>query len=1182
MSGATPRPDRRPPARGDVGSELDRSVGGFRTGASPPPRSAADIPSDLDLSVGALRTGPAGAAADEAACGLRPGTLLKDRYEIRALLGAGGMGAVYRAHDRERGADVALKVMLPSLLAREKAAERFRHEAEVMLRLAHQGIVRVFDVGEDRAIGVRFFTMELLEGMSLREWLEEKKRAGEAVDPAEALEVVRQILDALRYAHQTTVHRDLKPENVFLVADPHAPADAAPRAKVLDFGIAKLQSASQFTSTSMALGTAYYMAPEQQLDAAKVDRRADLYSVCVILYEMLTGKLPVGRFNTPAEERRSLPRALDAVILRGLAPEPEKRPETAERLLAELGTIRALVERGAGGRGGRGLRIGIAAAVVAIVTAVPGVYLGFIRPRAAERERGPGDGPAAAAAPLPAPASPAAAPAPPPAPAPLPAVRFADLEPADGAPTRETAIVVRGRVEGEGVVTVAAVVANRVPLDVRDGRFEGKIPAAPSIELVAQAADGRALARERRSVVVDRDPPVLRVDGGEAHLTRHATYVLAGDVLDANPEPRIALDDVLHPVESGRFAIECRVDAGEKRVTLKSRDRAGNETAATVRIVRDVEPPRLTVGSPARVTLTRAGAIEVSGAVEDAHPALVFVGSTRLDVVAGGRFRLDVPLAEGANLVPLVAVDGASNLGGAAILVVTCDTRPSAISLAGLPERATRHRFAVAGTVDEDGCAVTVNGAPARVTGRGFAADLILDRGENAIEVAATDPAGNEARATATVVCEAQALEVLEPADGLVTNAEEIVVRGRVDPDAVARVRVGEVAVEPRDGRFEARVKAAESIEVVAEAKDGKRLAVETRKVVIDREAPAIYAPDRRIVRDPKVTIEGAVEDKNPSPDILVDGRPLRLEKGRFKIEREVTEKDVTVKLVARDLAGNESSKDVVIARDVTPPSIEIEFSDGEDEVLTWGAQARIPLKWRDAHYGQVLVDGKPLEWRVPATYEGQEVTLVPVDEAGNRGAPTKVTVRRRKRDADGLLGSKAGRFRLEPPDGWTVSWDEHEQGWYVIATFQHPKDRTTLFAVRCYRYYYPRTLSDGAVESYSSADDFTRQVGEYIYGDEKWTQGGVVEKPHPVLVGGDIRATRIAWSFGKARKFANTRIAELFPEGAFPGEHVFVVAASGHGFYVFNHVAPPGRLGDYEDEFEEMLASFEELFEEK
>ncbi|GIW72954.1 MAG: hypothetical protein KatS3mg102_2496 [Planctomycetota bacterium] len=329
------------PPDADVHADLGLSSGAGRTaGAEPPPGSPPRVRPALSAGGGA--TGAVD-ALDGRAASLAVGTLLAERYQVVELLGRGGMGAVYRVFDRVRETEVALKVMLPSLLARPRAVERFKHEAELMLRLSHPCIVRVFDVGFDAALGLRFFTMELLRGRSLRQWLEERRRAGRLPEPAEALEIARQLLEALRYAHRTTIHRDLKPENVFLLEGPEL------QVKVLDFGIAKLAGARGMTADGAALGTPYYMAPEQREDAARVDQRADLFAVSVMLYEMLTGQLPVGRFRTPTEERRALPPAIDELVLRGLEPQPERRFETAERVLEELERIRRLLERGGAG-----------------------------------------------------------------------------------------------------------------------------------------------------------------------------------------------------------------------------------------------------------------------------------------------------------------------------------------------------------------------------------------------------------------------------------------------------------------------------------------------------------------------------------------------------------------------------------------------------------------------------------------------------------------------------------------------------------------------------------------------------------------------------------------------------------------------------------------------------------------
>jgi len=370
-AGTPPRPAPAPasasasaPGGGDPGTGVIISPPGAEsaspaqdTAVQPSPARAGARPSPgLVSPAGAPAEGGAAGGDVPVACNLSAGTVLADRYEVGRRLGQGGMGAVYAVFDRLRRREVALKVMLPALVADPRAAERFCNEAEIALTLAHPGIVRVFDVGEDRARQLRFYTMELLDGVSLRHWLTERRKRGEVVPPAEALDIARQILEALEYAHEATVHRDLKPENVMLCGAPGSPSafpagrsarglgggapededGARRRTKLLDFGIAKLLSGSGLTGTSVALGTASYMAPEQLLDAANVDARADVYAVGVMLYEMLTGRLPIGRYPSPSEELPGLPPALDRPILRALAREPEGRPASARALEREL------------------------------------------------------------------------------------------------------------------------------------------------------------------------------------------------------------------------------------------------------------------------------------------------------------------------------------------------------------------------------------------------------------------------------------------------------------------------------------------------------------------------------------------------------------------------------------------------------------------------------------------------------------------------------------------------------------------------------------------------------------------------------------------------------------------------------------------------------------------------------
>ena len=260
-------------------------------------------------------------------------TLISDRYEIKALLGKGGMGVVYQVYDRLLGEEAALKMMLPSLIRTEKAIERFINEAKISLKLSHENIVRIRDIGEFK--GIRYISMEYLVGSTLRELLAEKKKSGEVFSLSEALRIIFQICDSLAYAHKYTVHRDIKPENIMIMPDG--------KVKIMDFGIAKLMSRAQFTTTSVSMGTAYYMAPEQSTAPIKVDHRADIYSVGVILHEMLTSNIPMGSFQFPSKINPNLPEEIDDIIEIALRPLPEERYQKIEELKKDLDDMVNLV-----------------------------------------------------------------------------------------------------------------------------------------------------------------------------------------------------------------------------------------------------------------------------------------------------------------------------------------------------------------------------------------------------------------------------------------------------------------------------------------------------------------------------------------------------------------------------------------------------------------------------------------------------------------------------------------------------------------------------------------------------------------------------------------------------------------------------------------------------------------------
>ncbi len=242
--------------------------------------------------------------------------------EILGLIGHGGMGAVYQARQPNLDRIVALKLIRP----REDNpmfAERFVREAKAMAKLTHPNIATIFESGD--AGGSLYLLMEFIDGITLREAIRAK-----AVQPADAMKIVGQLCDALEYAHsQGVVHRDIKPENILL--------DRAGKVKVVDFGLAKLadDNAMSLTHTRQAMGTPHYMAPEQWEKPTEVDHRADIYALGVVIYELLTGELPLGRFDPPSVKSR-LDARIDEIVLKLLAKEPDRRYQRASEVRTAL------------------------------------------------------------------------------------------------------------------------------------------------------------------------------------------------------------------------------------------------------------------------------------------------------------------------------------------------------------------------------------------------------------------------------------------------------------------------------------------------------------------------------------------------------------------------------------------------------------------------------------------------------------------------------------------------------------------------------------------------------------------------------------------------------------------------------------------------------------------------------
>ena len=236
------------------------------------------------------------------------------QFEILSLLGRGGMGVVYKARQLNLDRIVALKILPPVDSQSADFVERFRREARSLAKLSHPNIVAVHDFGESG--GLYYFAMEFVDGANLREMI----RTGK-MRPEEALAVVPKICDALQFAHEEgVVHRDVKPENILI--------DKRGRVKIADFGLAKLLRREltdhTLTMSGMTLGTPRYMAPEQLDKPETVDHRADIYSLGVVFYEMLTGEVPMGRFAPPSEKVRIDVR-LDEIVLHALERDADRR-----------------------------------------------------------------------------------------------------------------------------------------------------------------------------------------------------------------------------------------------------------------------------------------------------------------------------------------------------------------------------------------------------------------------------------------------------------------------------------------------------------------------------------------------------------------------------------------------------------------------------------------------------------------------------------------------------------------------------------------------------------------------------------------------------------------------------------------------------------------------------------------
>ena len=257
---------------------------------------------------------------------LEVGSLLADRYEIKALLGRGGMGMVYHVKDWKTNQELALKTLLPKYANNTQAARRFAREVTAARQLDHPCVVKIFDAQQHE--NLLYYTMEYLEGKSLRALMRKRKKRGQNMGIGSTVRILSLICHALEHAHQVTIHRDVSPENVMVMPNGDV--------KLLDFGLAKLTTMdSNLTRVGVSLGKIQYSAPEQRMDAKNVDLRADIYSLGVMFYEMLSGELPLGG-ATLTSLVKNLPREADILVEKSIASDPRDRYASAEEFRIAL------------------------------------------------------------------------------------------------------------------------------------------------------------------------------------------------------------------------------------------------------------------------------------------------------------------------------------------------------------------------------------------------------------------------------------------------------------------------------------------------------------------------------------------------------------------------------------------------------------------------------------------------------------------------------------------------------------------------------------------------------------------------------------------------------------------------------------------------------------------------------
>ncbi len=268
------------------------------------------------------------------------GKRLDGRYEIEEIIGVGGMAVVYKAHDNQENRTVAVKILKPEFVSNEEFLRRFKNESKAIAMLSHPNIVKVYDVSFGDLI--QYIVMEYIEGITLKEYIESRG----SLRWKDAVHFTIQILKGLQHAHDKgIVHRDVKPQNIMVLSDGTI--------KVTDFGIARFARSEQRTITDKAIGSVHYISPEQAR-GEKTDEKSDIYSLGVILYEMITGQMPFQAESavsvaimqlqrepkSPTEINGSIPQGLEQITMHAMQKTPERRYQSAAEMLCDLDAFR--------------------------------------------------------------------------------------------------------------------------------------------------------------------------------------------------------------------------------------------------------------------------------------------------------------------------------------------------------------------------------------------------------------------------------------------------------------------------------------------------------------------------------------------------------------------------------------------------------------------------------------------------------------------------------------------------------------------------------------------------------------------------------------------------------------------------------------------------------------------------